>query len=96
MGNLLALVEGEFLVLNCFLDSDGGPFVDFKVKVAGMGAEGFGVDGCDVELAFVFLSDGLQLFGESSALFLCFGENVAQGDSSLRNWSVFVSCLYGR
>lgn len=55
VGELLALVEGEFLVLHGFLDGEGGPFVDFEVQVAGVGAEVFGVDGCEAEGSFVFL-----------------------------------------
>ena len=83
MRDLFALVEGEFLVLDSLLDSEGGPFVGFEVQVARVGSKGLGVDGGDVELAFVFLGDGLEFFGEGSALFFRFRENVAQGNASL-------------
>lgn len=39
MCKFLALVKGKFLVLDCLLDGEGGPFVDFKVEVSGVGTE---------------------------------------------------------
>ena len=77
MRDLFALVKGEFLVLDGLLDREGGPLVDFEVQVAGVGAKGLGVDGGDVELAFVLLGNGFEFFGEGSALFFCFCEDVA-------------------
>lgn len=83
LGQFLALVEGEFLVLDGFLDGEGGPFVDFEVEVAGVGAEGFGVDGGEADLALVLLGDRLQFGGQLVALFRGFGEDVGKGDASL-------------
>ena len=83
MCNLLALVKGEFLVLDGFLNCESGPFVGFEVEIASVCAEGLGVDGSDVDLALVFLGDGLEFFSEGSAFFGCFCENVAKGDASL-------------
>lgn len=45
MCKLLALVKGEFLVLDGLLNREGGPLVDFKVEVTGVGTECLGVDG---------------------------------------------------
>ena len=42
-----------------------------------MSAKGLGVDGGEVDLAFVLLGNGLEFFGERSALFFCFREDVA-------------------
>lgn len=39
LGQFLALVEGELLVLDGFLDSESGPFVDFKIQIACVSAE---------------------------------------------------------
>ena len=39
MCEFLALVKGELLVLDGLLDGEGGPFVDFKVEVSGVGTE---------------------------------------------------------
>lgn len=55
VGEFFALIKGEFLVLHRLLDGEGGPFVDFEIQVAGVGAEAFGVDGCEAEGSFVFL-----------------------------------------
>lgn len=60
---LLALVEWEFLVLAGFLDGEGGPFVDFEVEVASVGAERFGVDGGKADGALVLLGDGFEFGG---------------------------------
>ena len=75
--DLLALIEGELLVLDGLLDSEGGPLVDFEIQVAGVGAKCLCVDGGEIDLAFVLLGDGLEFFGEGGALFFCFREDVA-------------------
>lgn len=58
-GQLLALVKGEFLVLDGLLNSEGGPLVGFKVQIARMSAKGFGVDGCEADYALVLFSNRL-------------------------------------
>lgn len=60
---LFALVQGELLVLDGFLDGEGRPLVYFEVQVAGVGAEGFGVNDGEVDLALVFLGNGLEGLG---------------------------------
>ena len=70
------MVERELLVLDGFLNSEGWPFADVEVQVLGVLAEGFGVDGCEVDFAFVFFGDGLQFGDELLALFGGLGEDV--------------------
>ena len=55
--------EGEFLVLSDLLDGKGGELVGREVQVAGVGAEGFGVNRGEVDLALVLFGDGLELEG---------------------------------
>ncbi len=57
---LLALIQGELLVLDSLLDGKRGPLVDFEVQVASVGAKGFGVNDGEVDLAFVFLGNWLE------------------------------------
>lgn len=83
LGQLLALVEGEFLVLDGFLDGESGPFIDFEVEVAGVGAEGLGVDGGEADGSLVLFGHGLQFSGELITLFRGFGEDVGKWDTSL-------------
>ena len=83
MRDLLALVEGEFLVFDGFLDGESGPFVGLEVEIACVGAKGLSVDGGEIDLAFVLLGDGFQCLGESFALFWGFGKNVAERNASL-------------
>ena len=59
-GELLVLVKGELLVLDRLLDGEGGPFVDFEVEVAGVGAKRLGVDCGEAKGTFVFLSEWLE------------------------------------
>ena len=80
---LLGLVEGELLVLGHVLDGEGGPLVDLEVQVAGVGAEGAGVDGGEVDLALVLLGDGLQGVGQLLALLSGRGEDVCQRKAGL-------------
>ena len=84
LGKLLGLVEGELLVLGHILDGKGGPFVDLEVQIAGVSAEGAGVDGGEVDLALVLLGDGLQDVGKLFALLRGRGEDVCQRKTSLR------------
>ena len=83
MCKFLALVKREFLVLDGLLDGEGGPFVDLKVEVSGMGTERFGVDCSQIDFALEFLSDGLEGFRQGFTLFRGFGEDIAEGESSL-------------
>lgn len=55
----LGLAHGELLVLDGLLDGKSGPLADVEVKVLGVLAKGFGVDGGEVDGAFVGLGDGL-------------------------------------
>ena len=73
----------ELLVLLRVLDSEGGPLADFEVKVAGVLAEGLGVDGGEVDLALVLLGDGLEGLRESLALFRGLGEDIGKWDAGL-------------
>jgi hypothetical protein len=83
LSNLLGLVEGVLLVLIGSLDSESGPLADLEVQVATVLTEGLGVDGREVDDALVFLSKGLELFGERVALFLGLGEDVGKGKTRL-------------
>ncbi len=60
---LLALVKGEFLILDGLLNRKGGPFVSFEVEVRGVGAKGLGVDGSEADGPLVLFCDGLKGFG---------------------------------
>jgi hypothetical protein len=60
---LLALIQGELLVLDSLLDGKGGPLVHFKIQITGVGAEGFGVNDGEVDLALVFLGNWLEGLG---------------------------------
>lgn len=82
-GELGALIEGELLVLDGLLDGEGGPLGGVEVEVLAVLAEGFGVDRGEVDLALVFLGNGLELFGEGFALFRGFGEDVGEGEAGL-------------
>jgi len=60
VGKLLVLVKGEFLVLDGLLNSERRPFVNLKVQITGMGAEGLGINGCEADLSLVFLGKRLE------------------------------------
>lgn len=60
LGELLLLVKGELLVLDDLLDGEGGPLAVLEVEVLGVSAESLSVDGCEIDLALVFLGKGLQ------------------------------------
>ena len=56
---LLALVKGEFLILDGFLDRKGGPFIGFEVQVGGVCAKSLGVNSGEADSTLVLLSKGL-------------------------------------
>lgn len=55
VGELLALVKGELLVLDRFLDGESGPFISLQVEVAGVGAESLCVNSGKADDALVLL-----------------------------------------
>ena len=77
LGELLALVVRELLVLGNVLDGEGGPLVSLEVEVSGVGTERFGVNGSEVNSTLVFLSDRLEGGRELFALFGRLGEDVS-------------------
>ena len=83
MRDLLALVEGEFLVFDGFLDGKSGPLVGLKVEITCMRTKGLGIDGGEIDLAFVLLGDGLQGLGERFTLFWGLRKDIAKGNASL-------------
>ena len=80
-GTLLG--EGVLLVLGDVLDGEGGPGANLKVEVAGVLAESGSIDGSEVDLSAVLLSDGLQVGGERLALLRGLGEDVGEGKARL-------------
>jgi len=80
-GTLLG--EGVLLVLGDVLDSERGPGANLEVEVAGVLAESGSVDGSEVDLSAVLLSDGLQVGGERLALLGGLGEDVGEGKAGL-------------
>ena len=80
---LLVLWVGEFLVLLNFLDGKGGELVGLEVQVTGVSSKGLGIDGSEVDLALVLLSNGLQLKSQGVTLLGSLGEDVGQGDAGL-------------
>lgn len=78
------LAEGELLVLGDVLDGERGPGADLEVEVAGVLAESRSVDGSEVDLAAVLLSNGLQVGGEGLTLLGGLGEDVGEGKAGLR------------
>jgi hypothetical protein len=82
-GTLLGV--GELLVLGNVLDGERGPGANLKVEVAGVLAESGSVDGSEVDLSAVLLSDRLQVGGERLALLGGLGEDVGEGKTGLGN-----------
>jgi hypothetical protein len=80
-GTLLG--EGVLLVLGDVLDGERGPGANLEVEVAGVLAESGSVDGSEVDLSAVLLSDGLQVGGERLALLGGLGEDVGEGKAGL-------------
>lgn len=84
LGEFLVLgKEGEFLILGDFLNSERRELVCVEVEIGGVLAKGFGVNGCEVNLALVLFRNGLELFGEGVPLFWGFGEDVRERKASL-------------
>ena len=83
LSQFLALIEGEFLVLDGLLNGEGGPFVDLKVQVTGVSTKGFGVNGGKADSALVLLGNGLELGSDLIAFFRGFSEDVGERDASL-------------
>jgi hypothetical protein len=81
--NGLAVLVGEFLVLDGVLDGKGGPFANLEVQVSSMLTKSLGVNGCEVDLAMVLLGEGLEVLGEALALLLGLGEDVGERNTSL-------------
>lgn len=84
---LLVLWVGELLVLLDFLDGKGRELVSFEVEVTGVGSKGLGVNGSEVDLALVLLSNGLHFKSEGVTLLGGFGEDVSQWDTGLGGYS---------
>lgn len=82
VGDLLLLVKGELLVLDGLLDGERGELVGGEVEVAGVSTERLGVDGSEVDLAAVLLSDGLQGGAKFLTLLGGLGEDVGEGKAS--------------
>jgi hypothetical protein len=80
-GTLLGV--GVLLVLGDVLDGERGPGADLEVEVAGVLTESGSVDGSEVDLSAVLLSDGLQVSGERLALLWGLGEDVGEGKAGL-------------
>ena len=76
MGELLALIKGEFLILDGFLNSKSREFVSLQVEIAGMSAKGFGINDSKVDFALVFDGQRLESLGQLGALLGSFGEDV--------------------
>jgi hypothetical protein len=73
----------ELLVLRDVLDGECGPGASLEVEVTGVLAESGSVDGSEVDLSAVLLSDGLQVGGERLALLRGLGEDVGEGKAGL-------------
>ena len=63
LGDLLLLVKGEFLILDNFLNGEGGPFTILQIEILRVGTESFCVNRSEVDLTLVFLGKGLQSLG---------------------------------
>src|SRR2546423_8069055 len=75
--------ERELLVLDCILNGEGRPFADLEIQVSGVGTESFGINGCEVNFAFVLLSERLELSGELCPLLGSFREYVCKRNAGL-------------
>ena len=85
MGERLALVEGELLVLNSLLDRKGGPFAGLQVQIISVSSEGLGVNSGEADSSLVLFRKGLKGLGEFFALLKGFGEDVGQWNAGLRH-----------
>ena len=68
-GDLLALIEREFLVLDCFLNRKCRPCANFQVEISSMGAESFRINSSKADFALVLLRKRLYYCGELGSLF---------------------------
>lgn len=87
VGELLALVKGEFLVLHSLLNSESGPLVHLEVQVTGVSAKRFGVNSREAERSLVLLCQWLESLSQLSALLWRLGEDVGERDPSLKKFS---------
>jgi len=90
--DLLGLVEWVFLVLAGVLNGKCGPLANLEVQVCGVLTERLGVNGSEVDLSTVLLSNGLDFLGEFLALILSLSEEIGKWDTRLIN---HVSKYYG-
>lgn len=74
----------ELLALLRVLNGKGGPVADLEVQVATVLAKGLGVDGREVDLALLLLSNGLESLRKLLALLRGLGEDVCERDASLQ------------
>lgn len=78
-------LKGVLLVLDRLLNGKGGPLVGEQVKIASMSTKSLCVDGCKVDGALEFLSNGPEGLGERLALFLGLSEDVSERNTRLAN-----------
>lgn len=76
--------EGELLVLLSVLDGESRPFADLEVQVGSVLAEGLGINGGKANLTLVLLGDRPEIVGKRLALLGSVGEDVSEGNTSLR------------
>lgn len=82
--DLLGLVVRVLGILGGLLDSEGRELLRLQVKVTRVRAEQLGVEGDNVDIAAVLLSDGAEVLGELLALLGSLGEDVRQWDTGLQ------------
>lgn len=87
---------GELLVLGGVLDSECGPCANLEVEVASVLAESAGVNGSEVDLALVLLSNWLEGLGESLTLLGGLGEDVGEWDAGLKRLLVHSTTKQSR
>lgn len=80
---VLGLVIGILGVLRGVLDSEARELLGLQVQVGGMGTEHLGVEGSNVDLTAVLLSDGLEVLGVLLTLLRGLGEDIGEGNASL-------------
>ena len=80
---LLLLVVGVLGVLAGLLDSEGGELLRLQIQVAGVSTEELSIQGNNVDVTAVLLSDGTEVLGELLTLLSGLGEDIGQGDTSL-------------
>jgi hypothetical protein len=90
LSGLLGLVEWEILVLDGLLNRKGGPPVDLKVEVAGVGSKGFCVNSSKIDDPLVVLCKRPEDIGELFAFFRGFGEDAGKRNTSLKTMGLKV------